>query len=60
MSTPTTRARHRDNAAKLGKFQTSAQEALNGLNVWLDTTAGQLSLIGLMVGLLLAAGLIGR
>lgn len=55
MNTPQTRARHRDNAAKLGKFQLTTVEGFRALNRWLDTTAGQLALIGTLgVALLLA------
>lgn len=53
MSTPTSRARHRDNAARLGKFQT-------GMNSWLNTTAGQLTLLGMVGAALMVAALIGR
>jgi hypothetical protein len=53
MSTPTSRARHRDNAARLGKFQTRA-------NRWLDTAAGQLTLLGIVAVALLVGFTIGR
>lgn len=53
MNNAANRARKRDNAARLGKLQT-------GLNIWLDTTPGQLSLLALVAVAFLVTGLIGR
>jgi hypothetical protein len=55
MSTPTLRARHRDNAAKLGKFQLAMTEGFRMVNAWMDTTSGQLTLIGIVGAALLLA-----
>jgi hypothetical protein len=60
MSTPTSRARHRDNAAKLGKFQLAAEGVFRSLNGWVDTTAGQLTLLAIAGVAVLLATLIGR
>lgn len=59
MNTAASRARHRDNAERLGKLQTAAEGAVRSLNVWLDTAAGQLVLIGTAGVLLLVAMTIG-
>lgn len=53
MSTAASRMRKRDNAERLGKLQT-------GLNAWLDTTPGQLTLIAVGVALLLLGASMGR
>jgi hypothetical protein len=47
------RARKRDNAARLGKLQTAADQ-------WLNTRNGQLFLVGVAAVAVLASGFIGR
>lgn len=53
MSTAAGRNRKRDNAERLGKLQT-------GLNLWLDTTPGQYTLIMVGIGMMLVAASLGR
>jgi hypothetical protein len=58
MSNAAGRNRKRDNAERLGAVQTRVQETLSKLNRWIDTTQGQLSLIGVALVLGLLASLI--
>ena len=53
MSNAASRARKRDNAEKLGELQVT-------LNLWLNSTSGQVTLLVMVGATILLAGLIGR
>lgn len=58
MSNAASRNRKRDNARRIGAVQTKVQETWERVEVWFDTTPGQIALVGTTLALLLLASLI--
>lgn len=58
MSNAASRNRKRDNARRVGAVQTKVQETWGRVEVWFDTTTGQVVLVGTALILVLLASLI--
>lgn len=58
MSNAASRNRKRDNARRIGTVQTKVQETWARVEVWFDTTPGQIALVGTAVALVFLSTLI--